>query len=247
MTVVDGVRYMHRCEVTSTNTYTKELLAAGVELPDVTVLNADFQSGGRGQRGNHWESERGKNLTFSIVCHPSWVAAHHQFVLSQTIAVALCQALSEYVDGVRVKWPNYIYWNDRKLCGILIECNLVGSAVADCIIGVGLNVNQVAFVSDAPNPVSLAQIVGMTLNREVLLHAVVQRFMSLYDSLQHDGAAKITAEYMQMLYRRSGMHPYRNRDGIEFMAETVGVEPTGHLLLRHADGGVRQYEFKDKS
>ena len=247
MTEVDGVRYMHRCEVTSTNTYAKELLAAGVGLPDVTVLTADFQTGGRGQRGNSWESERGQNLTFSLVCHPSWVAAHHQFVLSQAIAVAVSQTLTEYVDGISVKWPNDIYWHDRKLCGILIECNLVGSAVADCIIGVGLNVNQTVFVSDAPNPVSLAQIIGMTVNRDVLLQAVMSRFMSLYAVLRQGGAEALQAEYMRLLYRRTGMYRYRSRDGVVFMAETVGVEPTGHLVLRHADGEVEHYEFKEIS
>ncbi|MBQ9176470.1 MAG: biotin--[Bacteroidaceae bacterium] len=247
MTEVDGVRYMHRCEVTSTNTYAKELLAAGVDLPDVTVLTADFQTGGRGQRGNSWESERGQNLTFSLVCHPSRVAAHHQFVLSQAIAVAVSQTLTEYVDGISVKWPNDIYWHDRKLCGILIECNLVGSAVADCIIGVGLNVNQTVFVSDAPNPVSLAQIIGMTVNRDVLLQAVMSRFMSLYAVLRQGGAEALQAEYMRLLYRRTGLYRYRSRDGVEFMAETVGVEPTGHLVLRHADGEVRHYEFKEIS
>lgn len=247
MTEVDGVRYMHRCEVTSTNTYAKELLAAGVDLPDVTVLTADFQTGGRGQRGNSWESERGQNLTFSLVCHPSRVAAHHQFVLSQAIAVAVSQTLTEYVDGISVKWPNDIYWHDRKLCSILIECNLVGSAVADCIIGVGLNVNQTVFVSDAPNPVSLAQIIGMTVNRDVLLQAVMSRFMSLYAVLRQGGAEALQAEYMRLLYRRTGLYRYRSRDGVEFMAETVGVEPTGHLVLRHADGEVRHYEFKEIS
>lgn len=247
MTDVDGVRYMHRCEVTSTNTYAKELLAAGIDLPDVTVISADFQTGGRGQRGNTWESERGQNLTFSLVCHPSWVAVHHQFVLSQAIAVAVSQTLSKYVDGISVKWPNDIYWHDLKLCGILIECNLVGSAVADCIIGVGLNVNQTAFVSDAPNPVSLAQIIGMTVNRDALLHAVVSRFMALYAALHQGGAEALQAEYMGRLYRRTGMFRYRSRDGVEFMAETVGVEPTGHLALRHADGEVVHYEFKEIS
>lgn len=247
MTYVDGVRYMHRCEVTSTNTYAKELLAAGVDLPDVTVLSADFQTGGRGQRGNSWESERGQNLTFSLVCHPLWVEAHSQFVLSQAIAVAVSQTLGEYIEGIGVKWPNDIYWFDRKLCGILIECNLVGSSVADCIIGVGLNVNQTAFVSDAPNPVSLAQIIGVTVNRDVLLHAIVARFMSLYASLQQGGAEVLQAEYMSRLYRRTGMYKYRCRDGVEFMAETVGVEPSGHLVLRHADGDVKHYEFKEIS
>ena len=148
------VKRIHRIEVSSTNTYLKELLTAGVELPELTLVDADFQTGGRGQQQNVWESEADKNLLFSLLCHPTFLPATNQFVLSQAIAVAVQRTLSEYTDGITIKWPNDIYWNDRKICGTLIECNLMGSTIKDCIIGTGINVNQTEFRSDAPNPVS---------------------------------------------------------------------------------------------
>jgi len=234
-----------RNEVTSTNTYVKELLAAGVDLPELTLVEADFQTGGRGQQGNNWESERGMNLTFSLVCHPTFLAATNQFVLSQAIAVAIVRTLSDLTDGLSIKWPNDIYWNDKKICGTLIECNLAGQTIKDCIIGTGINVNQTEFRSDAPNPVSLAQIVGLTFNRQQILDRVVAEFTSIYKGLKSGGIEALRAEYMQHLYRREGFHRYAEPGGEPFEAEIADVEPAGHLVLRLRDGSVRRYEFKE--
>ncbi len=243
--MMNTTRHIHRTEVTSTNTYVKELLHGGIELPGITVVSADFQSGGRGQGGNSWESAKGENLTFSIVCHPLGIDASRQFVLSQVIALAVCETVCEYVDGVTVKWPNDIYWNDRKLCGILIECILSGSEIRDCIIGVGLNVNQMVFVGDAPNPVSLAQIIGFSLDRNVLLDRIVAAFVSWFARLQDGHASEVAEAYRQHLYRRRGVYRYQDAGGAEFEAEIVDVEPSGHLLLRVSGGGIREYEFKE--
>ena len=103
------MKRIHRIEVSSTNTYMKELLTAGVELPELTLVDADFQTGGRGQQQNVWESEADKNLLFSLLCHPTFLPATNQFVLSQAIAVAVQRTLSEYTDGITIKWPNDIY------------------------------------------------------------------------------------------------------------------------------------------
>lgn len=239
------VRYINRHEVTSTNSYAKELLNVGADLPDFTVITAEFQNSGRGQQGNSWESECGQNLLFSLVCHPQTVKATNQFVLSQAIALAVQQVLSEYVDGITVKWPNDIYYHDSKLCGILIECNLVGGMVSDCIIGVGINVNQRMFLSDAPNPISLAQITGFTLKRELILQKVVERFVALYADIECGVSGQIAEEYMQSLYRREGFYHYIEPDGDDFDAEIINVLPTGHLVLRLLSGEVRRYELKE--
>ena len=239
-----NVRRIHRNEVTSTNTYVKELLSEGIELPDMTVVEADFQTGGRGQQDNHWESERGKNLTFSLVCHPTFLQAVDQFVLSQAIAVAVWHTLSDLTESISIKWPNDIYWNDKKICGTLIECNLAGSTIKDCIIGTGINVNQTVFTSDAPNPVSLAQIIGFTLNRQHILDSVIQQFKELYEELKDGKIEKLKDEYMQHLYRREGFHLYQEPDGEPFEAEIMDVESNGHLVLRRHDGGLKKYELK---
>ena len=238
------VKRIYRNEVTSTNTYVKELLREGIDLPELTVVEADFQTGGRGQQGNSWESERGMNLTFSLVCHPTFLAATSQFVLSQAIAVAIVRTLSDLTDGLSIKWPNDIYWNDKKICGTLIECNLAGSTIKDCIIGTGINVNQTVFTSDAPNPVSLAQIIGFTLNRQRILDGVVAEFSKLYEELKNLKFERLKLEYMQHLYRREGFYPYQEPDGEPFEAAITDVELDGHLVLRRHDGCIKKYELK---
>ena len=236
-------KHIHLNETESTNTYLKELIQAGIDLPEVTLVDADYQTGGRGQTGNSWESRKGENLTFSLLCHPTVVRADRQFVLSQAVALAVQQTLLGFIDDVTVKWPNDIYWCDRKICGILIECTLSGTSVRDCILGVGLNVNQTEFVNDAPNPVSLAQIVGLTFNRKAVLDAVCDKFQHYYDKVLN--GESLDDEYIVNLYRRNGLHQYAEPGGAPFLASIAGILPTGHLLLRDEGGEIHEYEFKE--
>ena len=231
---------IHLSEVDSTNVEVRRRLEAGEPLPELTLVDAESQTQGRGQRGNSWESEAGQNLSFSLVCHPQWVKASEQFVLSQAIALAV----AENVDGSTVKWPNDIYIGDRKVSGTLIECDLRGSQIETCIIGTGVNVNQTEFRSDAPNPVSMAQVAGRTFDRENLLQAIVQRFVQYYEKIRNGQADEVRQAYRQRLYRRTGFHRYADAQG-EFLAEIADVERTGHLILRKEDGTLHRYEFKE--
>lgn len=245
---------IHLYQVDSTNSYVKELLKEGEELADFTVVDADFQTRGRGQQGNSWESERGENITFSLVCHPTFLKAADQFILSQAIALAVQRTLSSIINSandhddkecVTVKWPNDIYWKDKKISGTLIECNLKGDEVSDCIVGTGVNINQTQFHSDAPNPVSLAQIVKHTINKDEVLENIVNNFQELYGIIREGRYKAITTEYMNKLYRRNGFHWYREPNATPFEAEIVSVEPSGHLVLRRKDGTTVSYEFKE--
>ncbi len=120
------------------------------------VVVADYQTAGKGCGTNTWESERGKNLTFSMLIHPKGIPANQQFHITEIVSVALCKMLQSYIyNKVEIKWPNDIYVDDKKICGILIENRLQRTDIKDCIIGIGLNVNQTVFKSDAPNPVSI--------------------------------------------------------------------------------------------
>ncbi len=213
-------------------------------LPGFTIVVTEEQTAGRGQKGNSWESEKGKNILFSLLCHPEFVRASQQFLLSQCIALAIRGALAEHVEGVTVKWPNDIYVGDKKISGTLIECDLMGKSIANCIIGTGVNINQEVFVSDAPNPISLKLLTGKDYDREEILADIVERFTTLYDRLQNGEAEAIRDEYMQCLYRKDGMHEYEDVRG-RFMAEIADVEPTGHLLLRFENGNTVRYEFKE--
>lgn len=211
------------------------------------MIVTDEQTAGRGQRGNSWESEAGKNLSFSIVCHPDFLKASEQFVLSQAMALAVCLTINEVVpadEECRVKWPNDIYIGNRKVSGTLIECDLRGSNIETCIIGTGVNINQKVFLSDAPNPVSLAQIAGQDLDREAILSQILGRFINIYDMIRYGNADAVRRVYKVWLYRQSGFHRYSDAKG-EFLAEIADVEKTGHLMLRLEDSELRRYEFKD--
>ncbi len=225
---------VHIDETDSTNRWLKE---HGDSYPHPVVVVADYQTAGRGCGTNRWESERGKNLLFSMLVHPTDVPVSRQFHLSMAISLAITEAVGRYIGDLSIKWPNDIYWRNAKLGGILIENRIQGSVIKDCIIGVGLNINQRTFHSDAPNPVSMWQICEHETDREQLLQAILEAF----DKYR---AQDVRAAYLSQLYRRRGFHPYVDRDGA-FMAEIADVEDDGHLLLRDDSGQQRRYAFKE--
>ena len=228
---------IHIDETDSTNRWLKDY--AKGQNPCAVV--ADYQTAGRGCGTNTWESERGKNLLFSLLLHPENLPANEQFQISMAISLAIVDALGQLVGDLSIKWPNDIYWRNGKLAGILIENTLKGSFVKDSVIGVGLNVNQRTFQSNAPNPVSLWQITGQETDREQLLKDILQAFDNQKDT---KGADPLAPRYMQMLYRRKGFHPYTDKNGV-FMAQITGVEDDGHLLLLDDNGKQRRYAFKE--
>ncbi len=236
------MRKLHSTD--STNLYIRRHIGKGDPLPDMFIVYADEQTAGRGQKGNSWESEAGKNIIFSLLCHPSFVSPAHQFILSQCIALAIAETLGEYTDDITVKWPNDIYWKNKKISGTLIECDLQGSRISNCIIGSGININQTVFLSDAPNPVSLKMITGKDYDTLSVLQQVIDRFQHYY-SLAREGKDTTIAEtYMRNLYRRNCFHKYEDTTGV-FTAQIHSIEPSGHLVLQTPDGTLRRYEFKE--
>ncbi|SES76947.1 biotin--[acetyl-CoA-carboxylase] ligase [Prevotella sp. kh1p2] len=229
-------------ETDSTNSYLRAYKPAADE--EMTVAVATYQRRGRGQGTNTWESEPGKNLLFSILVHPLMLPVAGQFVISEAVALSVRDALSAYTDCLTIKWPNDIYWNDRKICGILIENKIAGGRIHDCILGVGINVNQRLFTSPAPNPVSLVQITGTEVPPREVLDRVLRAFGSYYDCIVNGDYMAITAPYHEALYCRSGFHRFCDEDG-EFEAAIVEVEDDGHLILRDRTGHARSYAFKE--
>lgn len=232
-------------ETDSTNSLIRQMMAEG-DMPEGSVVVANYQTAGRGQVGNVWESEAGKNLMFSMVLYPSCIPVNRQFLISQIAALSVKEALDEYIDGVSVKWPNDIYWRDKKICGMLIENDLSGRNLSDSIIGVGLNVNQKVFHSDAPNPVSLIQITGREIDRDELLENFRRRFYNYYLSLLNEEYDEIRERYRASLYRGDGFYPYSDSAG-SFEARIHDIESTGHLHLELRDGTLRRYAFKEVS
>uniref|UniRef100_A0AB33JAV3 Biotin--[acetyl-CoA-carboxylase] ligase n=1 Tax=Prevotella sp. GTC17260 TaxID=3236796 RepID=A0AB33JAV3_9BACT len=229
-------------EVDSTNDYLRR--HGSVTDEDMTVVVADHQTSGRGQGTNTWESEDGKNLLLSILVRPWHTPTAFQFLLSMTGALALKDTLDAYTEGITLKWPNDVYWNDRKISGTLIETSLSRGHLKGCIFGIGLNINQLQFVSDAPNPVSLAGILGHEVDREEVLQQLLDNFERRYELLERGGAADISANYYMSLYRHEGFHPYEDADG-RFEACIVEVGDNGTIVLRDSEGRFREYTFKE--
>ncbi|MBQ6938443.1 MAG: biotin--[Muribaculaceae bacterium] len=229
-------------ETRSTNTY---LDSIDTECPqqEGCVVTTHTQSAGRGQRGNSWEAEPGKNLTFSYLLRPEGVAPQEQFILSQAISLAVVDVLSRYAQGFSVKWPNDIYYHDSKIAGILIEHNLSGMSISRTIVGIGLNINQQQFISDAPNPISLQQITGREYDLDVILAEVLEATTVRYAQCVGD-RKQLQLDYAAALYRKDGFYPYRDAQG-EFMATIREVQPDGYLVLCDTEGRVRQYAFKE--
>lgn len=234
-------KIIHIDETDSTNRWLKDQRMKGVQtnerMDECLVVWTDYQTEGRGCGTNRWESECDKNLLFSVLIHPENLSANNQFKISMAVSLAVVDAVGQLVGDLSIKWPNDIYWRNGKLAGILIENTLKGNLIKDSIIGVGLNVNQREFHSDAPNPVSLWQITGQESDREQLLKDILQR-------LECNLMSDLKERYMKMLYRRKGFHPYTDKNGV-FMAEIAGVEDDGHLLLTDEDGKERRYAFKE--
>ncbi len=232
-------------ECDSTNRYITQFepTAEGV------IVMASSQTAGRGQRGNSWEAEPGKNLSFSAMWVPENFAATDQFAISEAVALAVVDTLSESGISTKIKWPNDIYVVDRKICGILIEHSLTGSTISRTIAGVGINVNQKKFVSDAPNPISMCQITG----KDTDLHPLMERYADyLENRLQliatAEGRRKIHTEFQQNMWRYDNKpYPFRERASDEkFQGIIRGVESFGFLIVEKCvTGEVRKYAFKE--
>lgn len=236
------INYIGLEEAKSTNTY---LLEHAPSLPDRTVVYTYRQTAGRGQKGNSWESEPGMNLAFSLLLKRPPVEVRKQFYISEAVSVAICDFLSQFADGFKVKWPNDIYHHDSKICGILIENSLDGNQIAHSVIGVGININQTRFLSDAPNPISLKQITGNDYDLDQLLHDVCQRIVGTGRALSGP-CLQLHEQYMRSLYRNDGrLYPWQLPDGTIIEAAIDHVAPDGMLTLRHADGSQHSYAFKE--
>lgn len=227
-------------ETNSTNALLWEMVRKN-KLPEGFTLQADFQTAGKGQIGNSWESAAGKNLLFSMVLYPVHIAPDEQFLVSQLVSIGIKRVLDEYTRNITVKWPNDIYWDDKKIAGILIENSLQGNKIKAVVIGIGLNVNQREFVSNAPNPVSLLQIMGKRQNRTQLLEKISKSILTLYEELDAD---KIRSEYAKSLYRKDGFYTF-STDTESFQARIETVCPDGQLVLETDKGDRKEFYFKE--
>ena len=232
--------------IPSTNTWTKEH-AAGLRHGDVVITHC--QTAGRGQRGNTWEAEPGRNLTFSLLLRPVGLLPAQQFTVSEIVALAVADTLRSFLGdavppaAVSIKWPNDIYVGDRKIAGILIENTISGNAISHSVAGIGLNVNQRRFISDAPNPVSMWQLSGREYPLEDILSGISGSILAMLADCDPQG---IHASFLASLWRHDGKpHPFATPHGEVFEATIADVSPCGMLRLRRADGTEAEYAFKE--
>ena len=230
-------------ETDSTNRWMKELiqLHPSENTQHEMVVVCDYQTAGRGCGSNSWEAEPGKNLLMSVLMHPKKVSARTQFIITQIVSVALCRTIETVIGSehrVTIKWPNDIYVGDKKICGVLIENSIEGRRIKDCIIGIGLNVNQTEFKSDAPNPVSIAQLTGKEMDREEVLKLFLTNLSKECEN------KNVHQDYLGRMYRRDGLYPFET-EGTRFMARVIGVNDDGRLMLQDEDGIGHMFRFKE--
>lgn len=209
------------------------------------IVWAEQQTAGRGQRGHKWIGGKGENLMFTAIFEPYFLPPVRQFFLSETVALALTDALQEWGVEAKIKWTNDIYVGDRKLVGILIEHRLTKGELSRSIVGIGLNVNQTTFDSSLPNPVSMAQILGRELNRYEVLSCIADKLALRYQQLQKGDMELLRKEYCDKLYRLNEEHWFVLPDGVRFRGTIRGVDVSGALLVESKDGEMASYLFKE--
>lgn len=217
-------------EVASTNDYARDLLRDALPA-EGTIILAGFQKKGRGHDGNTWESEAGKNLLMSIILYPDFLEVAKQFYLSMAVALGIVDALEELLpdESFLLKWPNDIYFGNRKLGGILINTEIIGEQFRYVIAGTGINVNQVQFSPEIPNPVSLLQICSKKFGIEHVSKLVAAGIMRRIGSLE-SSAGSVREDYQKCML---GMGQQRNfiYKGKNISATIGGVDEFGHLIL----------------
>lgn len=238
---VSGFNIMEYEELDSTNTMAMQLPHA--DLKDKTVILTYRQTHGKGQAENKWESEPGRNLSMTIIFCPQRFDAGRQFAISMVIALGCRDFVEHYANHCTIKWPNDIYVEDRKISGILIEHTVSGPYIGFSICGIGVNINQRGFLSDAPNPVSLFQLTGNELDLNIALEQFLECIGNWYDKL-FDYEALENA-YLKGMYRRDGkFYDWQDEHG-KFRAVVEGVDEYGQLLLRDEEDICRVYAFKE--
>jgi len=232
-------------ETDSTN---NQIVIEKENLPDKSVFATLFQSAGKGQRGNKWQSDYGENLLFSILFKPKSIASSDQFIISQTVTLGIVNYLKKHGIDSKIKWPNDIYVGDLKICGILIENSISGDKLSCSVVGIGLNINQKEFIG-VPNPTSVALQTGQELRYDINqeLDSILENIFEQYDMINTDWA-EIESEYLKLLYRKNELHKYIDRtNDTEFEGKIIGIDHTACLLVEKSDGSIQKFAFKEIS
>lgn len=228
----------------STNDFLKELLADN-SPENFTVITAEEQTKGKGQMGSVWVSEKGKNLTMSILVKNFLSEINQIYTLNVAVAVAIVSVLERYnIPELSIKWPNDIMSDNKKVGGILIENVIKGATNIDSIIGIGLNVNQDNF-EGLPKASSLSLMAKMTFDKEEILHKIVQEIEENLSNSGLNGSPDLWQKYIDLLFKKGVPMPFESANGQRFMGIVQGVSKIGQLELLLEDDTVATYSIKD--
>ena len=231
-------------EIDSTN---KELIRRlnTQSLNEGFLVQAAFQTGGKGQGDNQWESEGGKNLLFSFLLRPKFLAIPNQFYITIITSLALADSIRSLLldEVVKIKWPNDIYVGRKKIAGVLIENAIQGDVFDWVVIGIGVNVNQQHFKSDAPNPISLIQIRKEKTEVDAVLGLFEIQFAKRYAQLQSGDFDGLKQEYLNSLYQYKEWRSY-SANNQNFQGQIIGIDEYGFLRIE-TEIGVRNFDAKE--
>ncbi len=230
-------------QLTSTNSEAVRVMKEN-HIPEGSVISAGYQSAGRGQKGNSWESSEGKNLLISIILYPSIINPGEQFLISMAISLGICEFLRNYIPECKIKWPNDIYVFNDKIAGVLIENSVMGDKIEYSVAGIGLNINQEKFLSNAPNPISLKMVTGLDYDLTKCLYQLLSGLDRWYKQLLSGNFQKIRSDYISSLYRVGEWHDYSDDEGV-FRGCIDSVEADGKLKLLRENGCHSLYGFKE--
>ncbi len=239
-----GQQRLHIDTLHSTNDHLKTIITRGESAEGLTVTT-EYQTSGRGQIGNSWESNEGENLLMSVYLTPKFLSAGHYFYLNMSVCLAVVDALNFLLPGFQIKWPNDILFDGTKVAGILIESTISAAVVQSCIIGVGLNVNQRQFKAKggfAAN--SLRNIIGNEIDREYVLRIVLKSMEARYLQLRQR-LGLLRSDYFNALYG------YRQKvravvNGTPVDAVITDVLADGQLVVL-INGREQKFRFKEIS
>ncbi len=230
-------------ETDSTNNYARRTLVP-ITSVEGTVVLAQYQKSGRGHHTNVWESARGKNLTFTLILEPKFLVPSRQFLLSQVVSLGIADFISDNYKGVSVKWPNDIYVGDKKIGGVLIETNIKGSTLALSYVGIGININQEEYISDAPNPVSLKNLTKTNFDIDTCLEQVLLKIHNWYRQLRAGSFEYINSQYRLRMFRAGKWAQYKIGEKI-VEGKITGIDEYGRLALKTRVNEQFYFQFKE--
>ena len=234
-------KFVYLETVDSTNAYAQSY-ASKCDPNEFTVIYTYNQSLGKGQIGRKWYSGSDENLSFSIIYFPEHLEATESFRLLQHVSLAITEALFELTQiRFNIKWPNDIYYNDKKLAGVLIQNTVREKKIQSCVIGIGININSDSFPKELINPISLKQITARNYQLDAIMHQLGQ---SICKGIQRPFIDN-NKSYLKQLYRLNEWYQYKDKVGEIFDGKIIGVDRIGRLQIEDNSSEIRHFDIRE--